>query len=147
MFLIPTGRRPRPAELTSVSRFDRMMDDVFAGFPAMAAGEGKLFPVTDVSEDDNAVTLILELPGVGSEDVQLSLENTTLLIKAEKKAEKSESSDQVRRVERSFGTFERSFTLSNVIDTDGIEASLADGVLTVVLPKSERAKSRTIEVK
>jgi len=124
-----------------------MMDDVFAGFPTLASGDGKLSPAADVSENDDAVTLSLELPGVRSENVQLSVENTTLSIKAEKKQEKSEDTDQVHRLERSFGTFERRFTLSSVIDTDGIEASLADGVLTVVLPKSERAKSREIEVK
>ncbi len=147
MFLIPNGRRSRPVEVATFSRFNRVMDDVFAGFPALASGEGNLFPAADVSENEDAVTVSLELPGVRSEDVQLSLENTTLSIKAEKKQEKSETTDEVHRVERSFGTVERRFTLSNVIDTDQIEASMTDGVLTVVLPKSERAKSRQIEVK
>ena len=146
MFLIPSGRQSRPAEVT-FNRFNRMMDDVFAGFPALASGEGKLFPATDVSENDDAVTLSLELPGVRSEQVQLSLEGNTLSIKAEKKHEESENSEHVRRLERSFGTFERRFTLSDAIDPDKIEAALADGILTVVLPKSERAKSREIEVK
>ena len=68
-------------------------------------------------------------------------------IKAEKKRDTADNTDRVHRAERSFGALERRFNLSNGIDVDGIEASQTDGVLTVVLPKSERAKSRDIEVK
>jgi len=147
MFLIPNGRRTPQAALAPVNRLDRVFDDVFSGFPAFAAGDCALVAVTDISESENAVTLAIELPGVRSEDVNVSLENDTLTIKAEKKQDTGDNTDRVHRVERSFGTFERRFNVSKGIDVDGIEASQTDGVLTVVLPKSERAKSRDIEVK
>jgi HSP20 family protein len=150
MFLIPNGRRTPRVALAPVNRLDRMFDEVFSGFPAFAAGDRALMAATDISESENAVTLTIELPGVRSEDVNVSLENDTLTIKAEKKqdsGDNGDNADQVHRVERSFGTFERRFNVSKGIDVDGIEASQTDGVLTVVLPKSERAKSRDIEVK
>jgi HSP20 family protein len=147
MFLIPNGRRTPQAALATVNRLDRVFDDVFSGFPAFAAGDRALVAVTDISESENAVTLAIELPGVRSEDVNVSLENDTLTIKAEKKRDTADNTDRVHRAERSFGAFERRFNVSKGIDVDGIEASQTDGVLTVVLPKSERAKSRDIEVK
>lgn len=147
MFLIPTGRSTRPADLSRFTRLDRSFNEVFSGFPAFAAGDRGLLPATDISENESAVTLTIELPGVPSEDVTISLENDVLSITAEKKRESVEATDRVHRVERSFGAFERRFHVSQAIDVDGIEASQTDGVLTVVLPKSERAKTRTIEVK
>ena len=147
MFLIPTGRRTPAAGLAPANRLDRVFDEVFSGFPAFAAGDRALVAVTDISESENAVTLTIELPGVRSEDVNVSLENDVLTIKAEKKSDIVDDGDTVHRVERSFGTFERRFNVSKGIDVEGIEASQTDGVLKVVLPKSERAKSREIKVK
>jgi HSP20 family protein len=146
MLLIPTRRTTRPA-LAPFNRLDRLFDEGFAGFPAFTTGDRVLAPATDISESDSAVTLTIELPGVPSQDVNVSLENDVLTIKTEKQRPTVESTDQVRCVERSFGKFERRFNVGKGIDVDGIEASQTDGVLTVVLPKSERAKSRDIEVK
>jgi HSP20 family protein len=147
MFLIPTGRRTRPADLAPINRLDRVFDEVFTGFPTFAAGDRVLSAVTDIAESENAVTLTIELPGVRSEDVNVTLENDTLTIKAEKVRDSAENTGKAQRVERSFGTLERRFNVSKGINVDGIDASQTDGVLTVVLPKSERAKSRDIEVK
>lgn len=147
MLLIPTRRSTRPAEVAPFNRLDRLFDEVVTGFPAFTAGDRLLVPATDISESDSAVTLTIELPGVRSQDVNVSLENDVLTIKADKQRESVEGTDRVRSVERSFGTFERRFNVAKGIDVDGIEASQTDGVLTVVLPKSERAKSRDIEVK
>ena len=147
MFLIPNGRRTPQTALAPANRLDRVFDGVFSGFPAFASGDRALLAVTDISESENSVTLAIELPGVPSEDVNVSLENDTLTIKAEKKQDSGDNTDRVHRVERRFGTFERRFNISKGVDVDGIEASQVDGVLTVVLPKSERAKSRDIEVK
>ena len=146
MFMIPNGRRQRSADLVPFGRFDRVFEDVLAGFPTFAAGGRSWVPATDVSESDDAVTLSLELPGVRPEDVKISLENETLTIRAEKKATTEDEGHQ-RRVERSYGIFERRFSVSPAIDTDAIEATQSDGVLTLVLPKSERAKSREITIK
>ena len=86
----------------------------------------------------------LELPGVRLQDVKLSFENGTLTVRATKEREKTE---QRTRLERTFGQFERRFSVPNTIESEKIEASMKDGVLTVVLPKSERSRSREIEVK
>lgn len=146
MLLIPTRRTTRPA-LAPFNRIDRLFDGGLTGFPAFTTGDSVLVPATDISESDSAVTLTIELPGVPSQDVNVSLENDVLTIKAEKQCATVESTDRVCCVERSFGKFERRFNVAKGIDVDSIEASQADGVLTVVLPKSERAKSRDIEVK
>lgn len=148
MFMIPNGRRQRSTDLVPFGKLDRVFEDIVAGFPTFAA-EGRTWaPATDVYESDEAVTLSLELPGVRPEDVKISLENETLTIRAEKKATKSDDEEgRQRRVERSYGIFERRFSVSPAIDTDSIEATQADGVLTLVMPKSERAKSREITIK
>ena len=83
-------------------------------------------------------------PGVRLEDVKLSFENGTLTVTATKERETTE---QRTRLERTFGQFERRFSVPNTIESEKIEASMKDGVLTVVLPKSERSRSRQIEVK
>lgn len=146
MFMIPRERRTRRADLVPFRSLDRMFDEAFNTFPAFAASRS-LSPATDISETDDAVTLTIELPGVKPEDVKLSLENEELTIRAEKKHEAQDTDARSHRVERSYGILERRFTLPSVIDTEKIDARQADGILTVVLPKSERARSREIEVK
>ena len=143
-------RRSRPSGTTTADTlrgWNTVLDDVFAGFPALATGASRLVPATDVVENDDAWTLRLELPGVRADAVQLNVEKDTLSIRAEKKHESTTEGEQYHRVERSFGVFERRFSLSNAVNADAIEASMADGVLSILLPKQERAKSRTIEVK
>ena len=146
MFLIPTGRRIPRLEVAGFNRLNRMMDEAIGNLPPLS-GNGSLLPSTDIVEDENAVTLNLELPGVRLEDVKLSFENGTLAVAATKERETSEKTEQRTRFERTFGRFERRFSVPNIIESEKIEASMKDGVLTVVLPKSERARSREIEVK
>ncbi len=122
------------------------MDEAFGNVPALS-GNGSLLPATDIVEDEIAVTMTLELPGVRLEDVKLSFENGTLTVLATKERETSEKTEERTRFERTFGRFERRFSVPTTIESEKIEASMKDGVLTVVLPKSERARSREIEVK
>ena len=145
MFLIPAGQVSPRLEVAGFNRLNRMMRETFANQPNVA-GNGGLLPATDIVEDENAVTLTLELPGVRLEDVKLSFENGSLTVSATKNPEVSETTGERTRRERTFGKFERQFSVSNTIEFEKIAASMKDGVLAVVLPKSERARSREIEV-
>jgi HSP20 family protein len=90
---------------------------------------------------------VAELPGVRPEDVKLSIENSVLTIRGEKKQEAEENNERVHRYERMYGLFERSFALPNSIDPEKIEARYENGILTVSLPKAEKARPREIPVK
>ena len=87
-----------------------------------------------------------EIPGVRPEDVRLTVENNVLTIQGSKQQVAEERADRVHRYERTYGAFERSFTLPTTVDANSIKASYENGVLTVTLPKVERAKPRQIEV-
>ncbi len=146
MFVIPAGRRSSRLEVAGFNRLNRMMGEAFGNLPAVS-GNGSLLPATDIVEDETALTLTLELPGVRLEDVKLSFENDTLAVAATKERATGDETEQRTRFERTFGKFERRFSVPNTIESEKIEASMKDGVLTVVLPKSERSRSRQIEVK
>lgn len=104
-------------------------------------------PACDVFEDKESIKIVAELPGVKADDVKLSLENGVLTIRGEKRQQAEEKTDRVHRYERTYGSFERTFALPGTVDPDKIDAAYADGVLTVVVPKAERARPREIAVK
>lgn len=87
-----------------------------------------------------------ELPGVRPEDVRISLENSTLTLRGEKKQVAEENTERVHRYERAYGTFERTFTLPSTVDHERIQADYENGILTVTLPKVERARPKEIPV-
>jgi HSP20 family protein len=100
-----------------------------------------------VFEDKDAVKIVAEVPGVRPEDVKISLENNLLTIRGEKRQQAEEKTERVHRYERTYGTFERAFSLPTTVDPEKIAASYADGILTVTIPKAERARPREIPVK
>ena len=104
-------------------------------------------PAVDIYEDDEGVTLRFELAGVEPKDVDIRFENGVLTLRGERKLEKEEKRENYHRVERSYGTFTRSFTLPGTVDAEKIRAESKNGVLTVSLPKKAEAKPRAIEVK
>ena len=87
-----------------------------------------------------------EVPGVDPKDVDILVENNVLTLRGERKFDEDVKKESYHRVERSYGTFTRSFTLPNVVDTDKIKAEHKDGVLRVTLPKKEEAKPRQIQI-
>ena len=138
-----------PAGLFGLQRLNRILDEAFgaSGFPEQGSViTSTLFAPTDVSEDQNALQISMELPGVRSEDVRLSLENNILTIRGEKRQEVDENNERVHRFERVYGVFERTFALPNTVDPDQIEARFENGVLLVRIPKAERARPREIPV-
>ena len=104
-------------------------------------------PSVDISEDDKEWLVKADLPEVKKEDVKVTVENGVLTITGERKFEKEEKDKKYHRIERSYGNFLRSFTLPDAADGSKVNAEFKDGVLTVHLPKSEKAKPKTVEVK
>jgi HSP20 family protein len=142
-------RYREPAGLFGLQRLNRILDEAFAGaaFPEQGSViTSTLFAPTDVSEDENALQVTMELPGVDPDDVRLSLENNVLTIRGEKKQQFDENNERVHRFERVYGVFERTFVLPNSVDPDRIEARFENGVLVVRIPKAERARPREIRV-
>ena len=103
-------------------------------------------PPVDIFEQPDAIRITTEVPGVKPEDVKISLEDNVLTIHGSKDQVSQERTERVHRYERTYGTFERSFTLPTTVDATNIKAGYENGVLTVTLPKVEKAKPRQIEV-
>ena len=134
-----------------VSALRKEMDDLwdkFFGAPLWSGVPSKeWFPSTDVSETKDNLVLKVELPGLDSKDVKVSVADDLLTIKGEKNQEKDEHDERSHSVERYYGSFQRSFRLPASVKVDKIEASFNNGVLKIVLPKSEEAKKKEIEIK
>jgi HSP20 family protein len=103
-------------------------------------------PAVDVLETDNELIIKADLPQVDMKDIQVEIENGTLTLKGERKFESEEKAQGYHRIERSYGTFARYFTLPDSVDTEKVKADYKNGVLTVSLPKKEIAKPRSIKV-
>jgi HSP20 family protein len=103
-------------------------------------------PLVDIAEDDKEYLIKVELPEVQKEDVQVTVENGTLTISGERKAEKEQKGRKFHRVERMYGRFERSFSIPDDVGTGEVKAQFKDGVLRVHLAKSEKARPKQIEV-
>jgi hypothetical protein len=100
-----------------------------------------------VREDKEHLTITVDLPGVKPEDVKISVEGQVLTVRGEKRQVSEQTDERWHRYERSYGSFERSFTLPSTVDADRIQATAEHGVLTISLPKIEKAKPREIPVK
>jgi HSP20 family molecular chaperone IbpA len=106
----------------------------------------RFLPVTDIFETDQALTVILEMPGVEKDNVDVRVENNVLTIEGRVDFSKYQGL-QPLYTEYNIGDYARSFQLASMIDQEGIAADLRDGVVTLVLPKAEKAKPRKIKVK
>ncbi|MES2920596.1 MAG: Hsp20/alpha crystallin family protein [Verrucomicrobiota bacterium] len=104
-------------------------------------------PLVDIAEDDQEYLITVELPDVNKEDVKVTLENGVLTVTGERKFEKEESHKKWHRVERSYGSFARSFALPDDGDPAKVNAEFKDGILKVSVTKSEKARPKQIEVK
>ena len=107
---------------------------------------GAWTPVVDIFEEANALRIVAEIPGVKPEDVKISVENNVLTIQGTKLQMAEEKAEKVHRYERAYGAFERSFTLPMTVDPEHIKANYLAGVLTLLVPKVEKAKPRQIKV-
>ena len=108
---------------------------------------GAWSPSVDIYENKDQIVLEVELPGMKPEDVDISIENNLLTIHGERKFEKKDEQDNFHRVERSYGSFTRSFTLPPTVSSDNVDATFENGMLRLTLTKREEAKPRRIEIK
>ena len=133
--------------VTAQRDFERLFREAFSS----QHGETELStrswaPPVDIYETEDAIVLKAELPGVDAKDVEVRVEDNTLYLKGERKFEKEVKEQNYHRVERSYGSFARSFSLPNSISTDQVKAEFKDGLLTLTMPKREEAKPKTIKI-
>ncbi len=125
---------------------NRLFDDLMTR-RAEAGVEGAVWaPAADVAETEDAVNVKIEAPGVNKDDIKISVTNNVLTIRGEKKMEKETSEESYHRIERVYGSFVRSLELPTIVQADKVTASFKDGVLTIVLPKSEEVKPKEIAI-
>jgi HSP20 family protein len=103
-------------------------------------------PAVDIVETENELILKADVPGVELKDIDIQLENGTLTVKGERKFEKEEKNKGFHRMERSYGSFVRIFTVPETVDSEQVKAGYEAGVLTITLPKKEIAKPKAIKV-
>jgi HSP20 family protein len=131
-------------------RMEQMMDALWRGWPsrfALDTTEPILRPAMDVIENDNNLTVRVDLPGVKPDDVHVEVNNNTLTISGEIAATKEENDQRYHYRERRYGKFQRSLNLPGTLDTSKVEASFDSGVLHVVIPKLAQAKPKQITIK
>jgi HSP20 family protein len=111
-----------------------------------AATASDWVPAVDIKEDQDCFTITADLPGVKGKDIEVHAENGMLTLRGERDIQKKDEREGYKRIERSYGSFFRRFTLPDTADTDKISAKTDNGVLTVTIPKHERLQPRKIEV-
>ena len=131
---------------TLQNRVNSLFQDYGRGSNDELTNTGSFVPAVDVYEDEHKVALKLEIPGVNQDDVDIRVENNTLTVRGERKFEKEEKEENFHRIERRYGSFVRSFTLPNTIDTENIHASYENGILKLDLAKRAEAKPKQIKV-
>ncbi len=131
--------------LTMHEEMNRLLEGAF-GRPSARAGFD-FVPVVDIEETPEQFVLSVDLPGVAQKDVKVHVMGDTLTVRGERKQESAEKEGSWLRCERTYGTFERSFTLGAPVRADQVKATCKDGVLEVRVPKAEEARLREVEVK
>lgn len=126
----------------------RMFDMMLGGQGGYTQGNLIRAPETDVVETEDAIRVLMDVPGISRNDIDVEVENNILTVTAERKEQHEEESDQgnYHISERRFGRFSRSFVLPRDVNQDKIQADVNDGVLTVTIPKSEQSRRRRIEI-
>ena len=149
--LIPWRRsgeiEPFRREMDELRRgMDRMFSRFFGDWPSIEPASGARTPIVDLSETADRLIVRAEVPGMSSNDIQISLVGNTLKIKGEKKEQKEEKEENFYRVERSYGSFSRSIPLPCEIEYDKVDAKYKDGVLTIDMPKIETSKTKEVKI-
>ena len=126
------------------AEMDRVFESTSGTFSRSPAPLSRWNAAVDVYQDKDQFTVVVELPGLKKEEIEISLHDDTLTISGERKRE--ESSEQEFLTERSYGKFQRSLTLPSAVDAEAVKANYRNGLLQVVLPKAEQTKPKQIEV-
>ena len=137
---------------SEVARLQQDLNRMFDSFEARPLNhksetvQGLWTPAVDVVEDADKIELLVDLPGVKQEELEIQVEKDVLTLRGTRKVERKEDKEHFRRYERVTGGFVRSFTLSQKVDAEKISAALKDGVLTLTLPKKPEAQPKQIKV-
>jgi len=129
------------------NQMDRIFEDLAGRGEEAEWGKTSWYPAVDIFEMDNEIVLKADLPGVDQKDLEIKVEDDTLILQGEKKIEQKEEKENFLRAERIYGAFKRSFSLPQTVDKEKIKASLKNGVLTVLLPKKAEVKAKEISIK
>jgi HSP20 family protein len=125
---------------------DNLFDSFFGGLDKPFYNS-KLWPAADIAEDENQITINAEVPGCEPDDIDISVTDNTLTITGEKKQQTEEKVKGCYHIERTYGNFRRELTLPTDVDTQKIDATCKNGVLSITLPKTEKAKPLKVKVK
>jgi len=131
---------------TLQEQVNRLFEDRFAPSRSGHAELASWAPAVDIYETENDLVVKADLPDVQEKDIDVRVENNTLTIRGERKFSSEVHEDNYLRVERAYGTFTRSFSLPNTVNTEGIKAEYRNGVLNVRMPKREETKPRQIKI-
>jgi|SRR5689334_16836454 HSP20 family protein len=131
---------------TLQERMNRLFRESYADGREESLSTSTFAPPVDVYEDEHSVMLKIEVPGINEKDVDVRIENNVLTVHGERKFEKDEKEENYRRVERSYGSFTRTFTLPTTIDAENVTATYDRGVLQVRLAKRAEAKPKQIKI-
>jgi len=133
--------------LNAVARHEDMAHVLrAAGQPPQHVSSHIWSPPVDVYEDQDSVVIKIDLPGMSQEDIDIEMNNDTLTIKGERKFDDEGQRDKYVRVERQYGMFQRTFTIGIPIESDKVKATYRNGILELVLPKSEGVKPKKVKV-
>jgi len=130
------------------NRINRLLSDAFGGldWQYRDSVSASWVPPVDIFEEKDAIRIVAEVPGVRPQDVKISLEGNVLTVHGQKQQQAEERTERVHRYERTYGEFERTFSLPSSVDANKISASYEHGLLTIMLPKAEQARPREIQV-
>lgn len=133
--------------ITFRERMDRLFDEVFTGREEeKELVSGAWSPSVDIHETEKALVLSAEVPDMEENDIEIAIEGNTLNLKGTREFEKETKKEDYRRIERSYGSFLRSFTLPNYVDQDKIKAEYNKGLLKITMPKKPGLKPKKIKI-
>ena len=139
---------PTGTFLTTRDPFARMLDNFFGEglYPSEDVSNRTWMPSVNIRETEHAFFVEAELPGLTKKDIEITLENNMLKLSGERRFEKDTKEESYHRVERSYGSFLRTFSLPSQVNAESVKASFKDGVLTIEVPKADEAKPRKIAI-
>ncbi len=145
MFDLPNFGYSHP--FSDMERVREQMSRLFEGVSAGRQTTAGVFPLLNVTEDKEGYRVRAELPGIQAEELEITVTGNSLAISGERKIAEEDKNAKYHRREREAGTFRRIINLPGEIDPDKVEANCKEGILTITLPKAEKAKPRQITVK
>jgi HSP20 family protein len=127
--------------------FNEFMGRSLRGMADETSASGAWSPAVNILEKEEGIVISADLPGLKAEDVEVTVDNGVLTIKGQRNFEEASEGQTYHRVERWYGSFERSFTVPNSVDPSKIEARFVNGEMSITLPKREESKPRSVKVK